>query len=947
MAAELEIIYADPNIDPKFEPVGIGEGIQQPNPCYIGSGPASTIPIDDPDVLDPHLMLTGDEEGNFELYAFDLAQVSVDGQPLLQKNMRLQPWSEVRLGKCVLYLKPNDKNSAKSEGDKPKDTGEDQPFVDFNVAEKLHLADGRSRYDFEVKSKKGNIGVLLSVRLMDAAGVPLTNDPSELIKCEFEPPSAQLSLVENRSQPATLVITPHATSKLRAGTYRIQIQATREPLNESQRDGQELSSETLRGVPKELSQLSEKLDLVVNPFVRFRLSDLKPLSHWLFPFRNEAYSTLSITNDGNTDVLFLLTSRNGSGSDCSVQFRSQKVDETNSQGEVETKATRRRRRRTVTGKEVKAGSIERADGWDPSTDSWENFLVKSGKSRDVTIAVSPRSRPPISWRRERQQVDLTVGPMSPTPGVEAQTRTLRLSVSPSLLGPLRIGLVSLAMLAVLIGSIYLMNAQTKLTATAQPARVREFSSLMLPKIQISRQLATESSKQPSISESISIPVTSALTLTVTGSAGEYDLRDKGLSQSGALTFATYPSASDLQLTLTGDFTTSTNLLMTPTLQTGRYVNVNLQAPVTLTVISNPRPIGKTDGILAVGRGYSTTLRWECGPCAQITLERMLVTGESEVITPTVGSNAFPFTANDSARYRLTASHLLGRIIPWPPFVTQREIEVRVSDDAAPSGTWGVQPASAPKDGKVTVFWDNVDRASKLIVYANGVPNVIAEKDITTGKWEMPISADTTFSVTAFNDDAGDVRLRTAAGGETTTVTLALPPPPPPPPPQIVRFEITPTEVISGERVLVQWEVAGDPDTMTVTLASDGIVAIVPPSGFIYQRPDSSGDVLRIFQLVADNGGAPPVMAVKQVNVKFTPPTPTPLPTPTPAKVGKPNYDKFCGGEGRADLVQGFWQWECKSAPGKVINDEACRDIWETAYAKAEDRTNKDSWECWR
>jgi hypothetical protein len=958
MPAQLELIYADPNRPPQFERVGIGDGVEQPNPCYIGSGPASTIQVDDLRVLDPHLMLTGDEDGNFELYAFDLNQVLIDSQPLRQKSVRLKPWSEVRLGQCVFYLNPDADTGTPPADARSKEPDRAESVVTFEnvVPSRFTDSSGRHgwRYDFGVKylRSEGNPGVDLSVRLVSLQDDLLSDKPSDFIDYKFDNPSFSLA-ADKPPRRVILSVLPRLPSKLRAGTHWIQIEATLDP-------------------PVETPQLSKELEFEVEPVHRFHLSDLQPPSHWLrhdLPFfRSEARSTLRIFNDGNSDDLYLIASHNEPGSDCAVRLLSKNEDESDGRGATAEKVTRKRRSRmtaaTPASSLASKTTLEPRDastppGWESSVDSWENFLVRSGKSREVTIAVSPRSRPPISLRRARQQVRVTVGPIVDPSGPAAQSRTLRLTVSPSVLGPLRIALVALMILAALIVSVFDLNYATTLTATAIPNRVRVFSSISDYRIRIGsqqrNQQLTASGAAPDTTLFVPPSSASALTLVVSGSDGMYDLLRGSQSSTALLTFANLPLTATLQLTLTSDADRLTNLLVTPTLKTGHTIDVNLRAPVTLTVISNPGPkvekdgwIEKTNGPLTITREYDMQLSWACGlVCTQAKLEKTLVTGVTEGVSLTLGSKSFGFIPDNSARYRLTTGHPLSQIFPWPPFVAQREIEVRLSDDAKPSGVWGVQPASAPEGGKVTVFWDKVDRAKKLIVYAEGVPNVIAEKDIPVGKWETTLSADTTFSVTASNNDAIDVLLRTAAGVTTTTVTLVLPPPPPSPPPQIARFEITPTEVLSGERVLIEWQVTGDPDVMTVTLTSDGIKTIVPASGFIYQRPDSTGDVLRIFQLVADNG-VTSVMAVKQVNVKFSPPTPTPVPTATPGPVGKPNYDVFCGGEGRSDLVQGTWEWVCKSDPGKVITHEACQERWgKTAFARAEDRTQKGSWECWK
>lgn len=333
----------------------------------------------------------------------------------------------------------------------------------------------------------------------------------------------------------------------------------------------------------------------------------------------------------------------------------------------------------------------------------------------------------------------------------------------------------------------------------------------------------------------------------------------------------------------------------------------------------------------------------CGvPFTDMVMEKLAFNATPAVFAITEISKPISFIADRSVSYRLTATHPLGRLLPWPPFVAHRPIDFALGERNVPTGTWKVDPLTVTVRGDVTVFWDNVDQAKRLTLYVNGAPSVIPIAEIAAGQMKFNVAQPTTFTLEAVSDTGLKVLL-----GITQTVNINVPPitPTPLPLPVITRFDISPAEVISGQKVLVEWDVAGPPDALTVTLVTNGVPAVVPARGALYQSPQSDESGFRAYELIASNGKDFVAMA-KHVQVTV----PTPAPTPTPGPVGRPNYDLFCGGEGLSDLRQlgEIWTWVCRANPLADIANAACQRMYgDTAYAKAEDVGKKETWMCWR
>ncbi len=338
------------------------------------------------------------------------------------------------------------------------------------------------------------------------------------------------------------------------------------------------------------------------------------------------------------------------------------------------------------------------------------------------------------------------------------------------------------------------------------------------------------------------------------------------------------------------------------------------------------------------------------PFTQVILEKIAVNETPEVIDLAgrpqgkhkKDARLVRFLPQSSATYRLTAYHPLSRLLPWSPFVAQSAINIALNDTSAPTGDWGVEPRQVLPGGEVTVYWDKVDQAKKLILYKNDAPHIIPPENIAAGQMKFSVPQPVRFKLEASND------VTTTQLGEGVISVDTIQPvvtPTPLTPPVITRFEVSPAEIVSGQQVLVQWEVAGPAEALTITLLTNGVPAVVPASGVLYQLPQADGDSVRIYQLIADNGQTT-ANVTKLVNVNV----PTPIPMPTPGPIGRPNYDAACGGAGRADLRQlgQFWRWVCLDNPTEDISDKVCRNQYgDKAYAKAEDVGNKEMWMCWR
>lgn len=344
--------------------------------------------------------------------------------------------------------------------------------------------------------------------------------------------------------------------------------------------------------------------------------------------------------------------------------------------------------------------------------------------------------------------------------------------------------------------------------------------------------------------------------------------------------------------------------------------------------------------IPINRQQRVTLTICTVPFTDVKLEKRALNATPEVSAITEPTKTISFLADRSVSYRLIAAHPLGRLLPWPPFVIERSIDLDMSIRRTPTGKLVVQPLNVPAGGEVKVFWNNVDQAKSLTLYENDAPNVIPVDSITAGQMKFTLAQKTTFRLVAISETGEQQEWWQVVNIDVPRIA-----PTSLPTPAITRFDVSPSQVVSGQQVLLQWEVAGPPDAVTVTLFTNGVPAIVPASAAIYQMPQDDGSSVRIYALTATNGRET-ASAMRQVQVLI----PTPVPTPTPGPVGAPDYDLACGGVGRSDLIQlgEHWVWVCRDNPLADISNKVCQDQYgEKAFANAKDVGKKETWMCWR
>jgi len=245
-----------------------------------------------------------------------------------------------------------------------------------------------------------------------------------------------------------------------------------------------------------------------------------------------------------------------------------------------------------------------------------------------------------------------------------------------------------------------------------------------------------------------------------------------------------------------------------------------------------------------------------------------------------------------------------------------------------------------------VSWAGYRCVEKMSLYNGDAVASIPAAEIFEGQRILTPRAD---------EKQKSIRLEASGFGEiitqTVNITVSDPPTPTPtplPPPKIVRFDLKPDSIVVGEQVILEWKVSG---VHTATLLIDGVPFTVDDEGAIFQRPISAGETVRRYQLEAiGEGGISSELRLLTIKI------PTPVPTPEPRFVGKPDYDGYCGGEGKADLKsvteQDVWKfiWVCKDVPEiPPITDSACvAQYGNGAFGKAVGNPKeKSSWECWR
>lgn len=360
-------------------------------------------------------------------------------------------------------------------------------------------------------------------------------------------------------------------------------------------------------------------------------------------------------------------------------------------------------------------------------------------------------------------------------------------------------------------------------------------------------------------------------------------------------------------------------------------------------------------------------------------------GEPEIVRPITNTvvRAFP---GRNAIYRLEVRHPLAdnpvvRLLNLANVFVRRAPDLQISLDkpGSPGGRWSLDPAprpplpNAPKTvtfsshdgtirtvpateavsivpgGTVTVWWDQIGLADRLVLLKNNVPIEIPKEEHGAGQRQFQLDETTVFALKASNSAHSESLLASDGGAKSLTAIVLPPTPTPGTPPKIARFEIMPPEVAAGDKVAILWEVAPADGPQTVTLDMDGVSTVVDLTGSVFQIPVDPGNGFRTYRLLVE-GEHGSTATARQVQII----APTPIPTAQPIFLGKPDYDAFCGGIGRSDIRfmpvndNWNWRWVCLDRPEIPITDATCMlQYVEGAFGKAVGNPKeKASWECW-
>ena len=220
---------------------------------------------------------------------------------------------------------------------------------------------------------------------------------------------------------------------------------------------------------------------------------------------------------------------------------------------------------------------------------------------------------------------------------------------------------------------------------------------------------------------------------------------------------------------------------------------------------------------------------------------------------------------DSGRYRLRASNLLAQLVPMLEGVS-REVPVNLTPVEPKILKFAADRPSALVGQTVTVYWQ-VSDAETLTLTRDGVEETLKDEELARGLRSYTLDKDATFALVATNKTWNKpVKM-------PLTVKVNVPTPTPVPPPVIVRFDVAPLSIFSGEPVKIGWEVTGA-DSVSIDHLGEGL----PLKGDMSDQPVKSTS----YHLTAIKNGADGVQIktsslLKEVEVKNAP-----TPTPTPA-----------------------------------------------------------------
>jgi hypothetical protein len=218
---------------------------------------------------------------------------------------------------------------------------------------------------------------------------------------------------------------------------------------------------------------------------------------------------------------------------------------------------------------------------------------------------------------------------------------------------------------------------------------------------------------------------------------------------------------------------------------------------------------------------------------------------------------------ENGRYRLRADTWLSKIIVMlegisrdvPVFVTPVEPDILVFRSDKDKVLVGEQ---------VTVYWQVAD-AEVVKLEANGIPETMQDAEVQSGSRSFTLEQDTTFNLIASNSSWPEPVQKPLG------IMVLVPTKTPIPTPVIVRFDVDPLAITSGDTVRISWEVTGA-DTVSIDPLGKDFLLV----GDVGSQPTS----LTNYKLTAIKTGEDGTQ-VKNSTSKEVAVNPQPTPTPEP------------------------------------------------------------------
>jgi hypothetical protein len=270
---------------------------------------------------------------------------------------------------------------------------------------------------------------------------------------------------------------------------------------------------------------------------------------------------------------------------------------------------------------------------------------------------------------------------------------------------------------------------------------------------------------------------------------------------------------------------------------------------------------------------------------------------------------------ENGRYRLLADTWLSKLVIMLEGVS-REVSVFVTPVEPEIVVFRSDKDRVLVGEQVTVYWQVAD-AEVVKLEANGIPETMQDAELESGNRTFTLEQDTTFTLIVSNNSWPEPVQK------PLRIMVLVPTRTPIPTPVIVRFDVDPLTITSGDTVRISWEVTGA-DTVSIDPLGQDFLLV----GDVGSQPTSLTNYKLTAIKTAEDGTQVKNSTSKEVFVNPQP-TPTPVPVAPEIQVFEATPKEVIIGEDQS--VQLTW-----SVAGTTTNIEITAPDFKLSGLKAQD-----------